>query len=214
MLRSLMIPRVSSELFLASRTNRVSPSSDYFIPRQGKRPRRRPDNCFGDCGVRIDRNLRLQLPLRPKASPRRVNRKSRWPLWGGSAARFGRSAEPLCWFSRPPVCLAADTFLWTASERSFGFGPGSLTIRQRQCRHHFEPAGGPASDSDVLRQARTNHGAHVLPADRSSSPAAAAITSPTSSQFSSATLTIAADCPGWRSHSARAAFRLIGTDGH
>ena len=104
--------------------------------------------------------------------------------------------------------------LWTASERSFAFCPGSLTIRQRQCRHHFEPGGGPASDSDVLRQARTNHGAHVLPADRSSSPAAAAITSPTSSQFSSATLTIAADCPGWRSHSARAAFRWIGTDGH
>jgi len=32
---------------------------------------------------------------------RRVNRKSRWPLWGSSAARFGRSAEPLCWFCPP-----------------------------------------------------------------------------------------------------------------
>lgn len=28
--------------------------------------------------------------------PRRVNRKSRWPLWRGSAAHLGRSAEPLC----------------------------------------------------------------------------------------------------------------------
>ena len=32
---------------------------------------------------------------------RRVNRKSRWPLWGGSAARFGRSAELLCSLGPP-----------------------------------------------------------------------------------------------------------------
>jgi hypothetical protein len=52
------------------------------------------------------------LPPVPRAFinwPRRVNLTSRLAPCGGSAARFGRSVEPLWWSCPPPLCLAADS---------------------------------------------------------------------------------------------------------
>lgn len=59
-----------------------------------------------------------------------------------------------------------------ASERSFAFSPGSLTLRQWQRRDPFSACCRTASDSDIPRPAKASNSAHVSPADRPSSAAA------------------------------------------
>jgi hypothetical protein len=80
------------------------------------------------------------LPKSLTLLPRRVNHKLPWPLGGGSAARLGSSAEPLCWScpsqSASPLILLRSM----ASERSFAFHPGLLTVQQRQRRDHSQHA--------------------------------------------------------------------------
>ncbi len=88
-------------------------------------------------GARIS-VLSFPFARKPSRPAPRVNHKSPWPLWGGSAARFGRSAEPLCWIcpaqSASPLTLPRSM----ASEPSFAFCPGLLTVRQRQRRDPAE----------------------------------------------------------------------------
>src|SRR6266852_6527194 len=62
--------------------------------------------------------LSFPFAREPRTPDRRVNGRLCWPLRGGSAARFGRSAEPFCWF-RPPRCASPPTLSrCMASERS------------------------------------------------------------------------------------------------
>jgi hypothetical protein len=105
-----MIPRVSCELFITIRTQRVSPSSDYCIPRQGKRPRTRT-------GLLLRRLLGAQRPefapatsASPESPAPVVSTASRAGPFGVVAWLVLAILRSRCAGSPAPICLAADTF--------------------------------------------------------------------------------------------------------
>ena len=89
--------------------------------------------------------LTCPLPESLVFLPHRVNRKSSWPLWGESAASFGRSAELLCGVSRQPSAthLAALRKLVHGATRADKYhrvqvGPYTDTQSAINARHDLE----------------------------------------------------------------------------